>query len=81
MKIMHSHTDTAGSQTTIVSVQDDRVALATNFHDEDLILTDPDSFSEFDADAAEALAYGILHASNTRGLGIYGAGTPSGASG
>ena len=62
MKIIHLHTDDAGSQTTIVSVQDDRVALATYFHDEDLILTDPDSISEFDADAAEALAYGILHA-------------------
>ncbi|MGB9302256.1 MAG: hypothetical protein WCB92_00825 [Mycobacterium sp.] len=62
MKIMHSHTDDDGSQTTIVSVQDARVALATYFHDEDLILTDPDSFSDFDADAAEALAYGILHA-------------------
>jgi hypothetical protein len=66
MKIIHSHTDDAGSQTTIVSVQDDRVALATYFHDEDLILTDPDSTAEFDADAdadaAEALADGILHA-------------------
>jgi hypothetical protein len=62
MKIMHSHTDDAGSETTIVSVQDGRVALATYFHDEDLILTHPDSFSEFDAEAAQALAHGILHA-------------------
>jgi hypothetical protein len=62
VRIIHLHTDQDGAQTTIVTVQDDTVAVATYFHDEDLILTEPDSSVVYDADAAEELAEGIWHA-------------------
>jgi hypothetical protein len=62
VRIIHLHTDDEGSHTTIVTVQDNTVAISTYFHDEDLILTEPDSTWGYSADEAIALAQGIIHA-------------------
>jgi hypothetical protein len=62
VRIIHLQTDDEGAHTVIVTVQDDTVAISTYFHDEDLILTEPDSTWGYSAGEAIELADGIIHA-------------------
>lgn len=60
MKITHVHTDEAGASTLILTVQDNSVGLTFYFHDEDLILTEPEAFAVLDPAEAIQIAHALL---------------------